>query len=216
MMKLIRLILPILLIIALILPLGCRMLLPEYRAITVKSQFCHYQVEYPQRRYVKHGPETHEEYAIPTTDLTFSAPEVRKVAKVMDLKTGKISKQSGWWVPSYIGIAVFDPTEYFGEPKTAKWYIEGTISNLSSWKNFKVLENTQAMVSGINVLYLSYFIDPLMPIPKEDGENLSYRCEIYFEHNGFIWCIDGGCDQDIMMQFQADFDHVVNSFKILE
>ena len=86
----------------------------------------------------------------------------------------------------------------------------------AKWANFELLERAPLTVAGIEGEMVAYLVDKLMPIPREDGQRLAYCRVVFFEHDGLIWEIEAECHQEIMDEVRADFEHIVETFTILE
>jgi hypothetical protein len=63
---------------------------------------------------------------------------------------------------------------------------------------------------------IEYLTDKLMPIPVEDGKNLEYSREVYFDYNGMVWSINATSNEDIRDQVIAEFNHIIETFRILD
>jgi hypothetical protein len=118
--------------------------------------------------------------------------------------------------PAGITIDVYNPIKYESAPQTAQERIEKTIIGNQSWENFELLERSSVMVSEIEGERITYLVDRLMPLPVEDGRNLDYIRAVYFDHNDLIWVIEAICDEEISEITKFEFDHIVQTFKILE
>ena len=57
--------------------------------------------------------------------------------------------------------------------------------------------------------------DWFLPRPKDEGAKLKYIKEVYFDYTGLIWNIEGEAEMEMVDQLKADFDHILESFKIL-
>jgi len=186
-----------------------------YKQITVKSELCHYFFEY-SGYYEADGPHTDLDLIIPYTDLSLVKPEISGKAEVIDFASGEIKSVIGHYSPGSISVHVYDASEYESAPKTSRERLERTITGKASWANFKLLERSPLTVSGVEGEMIEYLVDKLMPIPVEDSKNLEYFRVVYFDYNGLIWVIEAKCDQEIREQVRADFDHIIQTFIILE
>ena len=105
---------------------------------------------------------------------------------------------------------------YYGESYSAADEIESVLEDEAKWANFQLLERSPITVSGVEGELVVYLVDKLMPIPVEDGKNLEYVRAVYFDYNDLTWEIVAKCNQEIMEQVIADFEHIVETFKILD
>jgi uncharacterized protein YjbK len=55
----------------------------------------------------------------------------------------------------------------------------------------------------------------MRPVPGEEIPLKHYRW-VYFDYSGFIWQIEIEYEGEIAEQAKADFEHVIQTFKILE
>jgi hypothetical protein len=155
------------------------------------------------------------DFNVPYTHLLLEGPVTMQEAEVFDPNTGEIKTVSGKRGTSSISIFVSNYKKHFGESYSATDKIENVLAGKAKWANFKLLSRTPFTVSGIQGELIEYLVDRLMPIPVEDGKNLDYFCAVYFDYNGLTWEIEAQCIQEIREQVKADFDFIIQSFKII-
>ncbi len=136
--------------------------------------------------------------------------------EVFNPDTGKIETVVGKRGTSSISISILNRKIYYGESYSAADRIEKVLEGLPIWENFKLLEHSPVTVSGMEGEIIVYLVDKLMPIPVEDGKNLEYVRAVYFDYDDLTWEITAKCNQEIKDQVKADFDHIIETFQILE
>jgi hypothetical protein len=202
-------------IMLLLLVIGCNGSPGVYKTVVVKSELCYYSFEY-SGNYEKDGPRTELDRTIPYTVLYLVAPAINETAEVLDRNSGKIETVVGKRSPAGFTFDVYNPVKYESAPQTSQERIERTIVGNQSWENFSLLERSSISVSGIKGEIITYLVDRLMPIPVENGKKLEYVRAVYFDYDGLLWVIEVKCKEEISQQVKADFDHIIQSFKILE
>jgi hypothetical protein len=185
----------------------------EYKKITIKNDLSSYSLEYPSH-YKKEVGEVLD-FDIPFTLLILNGPIITETAEVFDPDTGIITVV-GNTGSSIISISISNYKIYFGESYSATEKIEAVLKGEAEWENFQLLERSPITVSGVEGELIVYLVDRLMPIPVEDGENLEYVRAVYFDYNDLTWEIEMQCNQDIQEEVTAYFNHVIETFEILE
>ncbi len=185
----------------------------RYENIVVENELCSYSLEYPSRYGKEYSDDL--EFDVPYTNLLLLGPVGIEEAEVFDPHIGEIQTASGKRVTSSIRIYVANAKIYFGESYSAKVKMEDVLASAARWANYQLLEHSSLTVSGVKGELVEYLVDRLMPIPREDGENLDYHCAVYFDYNDLLWVIEAKCIQEMREQVKADFDYIVNSFKII-
>jgi hypothetical protein len=197
---------------------SCHCSLSDFKSVTIEktieNKLCHYSLEYPAC-YDKDIRDNFD-FKVPYTALTLVAPTISEVIEVPDPVSGEIKTVVGHQSPAAIYIVVSDSKKYWGESYSATDELEELLEDESKWENYQLLERAPLTVSGIEGEMVAYLVDKLMPIPREDGQRLEYHRAVYFEYNGLIWVIEAKCNQEIMDQVMADFEHVVETFTILD
>jgi len=194
--------------------LGCNSSSDGYKQITVNNELGHYSFEYPS--HYKRNFVDNFDFKVPYATLVLEGPVKSEEAEVFDPNTGEIKTVVGKRGTSVIYIGVSNYKVYFGESYSATDKIEGVLEDMAKWANFKLLERSPLTVSGVEGEMIVYLVDKLMPIPVEDGKNLLYVRAVYFDYQNLTWEIEAKCNQDIQEQVKADFDHIIQTFKILE
>jgi hypothetical protein len=188
--------------------------LQGYKTVLVESPLASYSLEYPAY-YRQDGPRTDKNDVIPGTSLTLEAPKRKKQALVPDPPGDGIKTVTGTRSWGVIHLNVFDPSSYFDYPIKSNDYLETALKGEARWKNFKLLERSPVRVSNVTGEIIVYQVDKLLPIPVENGLQLEYNRAIYFDYNNLIWILEAKADQDMADNITADFNHVIQTFKIL-
>lgn len=193
---------------------GCESTHNKARNITIENELCTYSFSYPSR----YKLEQHDNFGfnVPYSYLILEGPIEIKEAEVFDPASGEIKTVLGRRGTSVISVNVADSKSHFGELYSAVNKIDNVLEAEARWANFQLLKRVPRSVSGVTGEMVVYLVDKLMPIPVEDGENLEYVRALYFDYDGLLWEIRAKCDQNIKEQVEADFEHIAQSFKILE
>jgi hypothetical protein len=118
-------------------------------------------------------------------------------------------------MPAYIEIYICDPSKYFSAPQNAKDRLENDLLHESKWKNFELFERHPVTVSGVEGELIYYQVDWFLPVPKGEGPGLQYVRAVYFDYGGLTWWIQAKCEKEMIDQVKTDFEHILQTFKIL-
>jgi len=209
--------------ILLVIPIGCLLTLPAtliacshewYSRIEIENELGSYSFEYPKnyRQEIRDNLEYNPPYAY----LILVGPTMVEKAEVMDPGTGRIKTVTGKRVASSITVTISKYKNYFGETYSAVDRIESLLEDEAKWEHFKLIERSPLTISGSQGELVVYLVDKLMPIPREDGKNLEYVRAVFFDYNKLTWEIEAKCNEDIQERVKADFDHIIDTFKILK
>jgi len=113
------------------------------------------------------------------------------------------------YVPASISLGAADASKYPDRSATAR--IEESLRDWGTWPNFKLLERSTATVAGIQAELIAYEVDGWFA-----GAAIEYRVKVSFDHSGLHWDIDASADIDMADVVRADFNHVIETFEILE
>jgi hypothetical protein len=193
---------------------GCSCSHDVYKKITIENELGSYSLEYPSH-YEKNIWDNLE-FKIPYTYLLFEGTVRKETAEVFDPGTGEIKTVVGERGTSEIGVTISNYKVYFGQSYSAADEIEEVLKDMAKWENFQLLERSPITVSGVEGELIVYLVDKLMPVPVEDGKNLWYIRVAYFDYNDLTWEIEMKCNQDIQEEVMAYFNHIIETFKILE
>ena len=193
---------------------GCNSSDSDFKSVTVENELCHYSLEYPSD-YDKEIWDNFD-FDVPYTELILNAPTIREVTEVFAPSSGEITTVVGHTSPGVIYVFVSDSKQYWGEWYSATDELEERLEDAAKWENYELLERAPLTVDGIEGEMVAYLMDKLMPIPREDGQRLEYHLAVFFEYDGLIWEIEAECHQEIMDEVKADFDHIIETFTILD
>jgi hypothetical protein len=186
----------------------------DYNQITIKNELGAYSFEYSS----KYSKEVADdlEFDIPFTHLILDGPVKNETTEIIDPESGEIKTVTGRRGTSSIEVGISNYKVHYGESYDAAFRISKELEGAKKWDNFKLINRYSVLVSGIEGEIIEYLIDKLMPIPVEDGNNLWYCLEVFFDYNGLVWSIKARGNQEIREELKADFDHIVETFKILD
>jgi hypothetical protein len=185
-----------------------------FKQIKIENELGSYSLEY--RSLYKREIRDNLKFNPPYAHLILEGPIKAEEAEVFDPNTGKIRTVAGKRVTSSITVTISNYKSYFGEAYSAADKIENVLEDEAEWANYKLLERSPLTVSGVQGEMIVYLVDKLMPIPREDGKNLEYVRAVFFDYNNLTWEIEAKCNQEIQDQVKADFDHIIQTFVILE
>lgn len=195
---------------------------PEgYISLTVDNELAHYFIEYPAY-YDRAGPRLDMDWLAPFTSVELLAPKKHRDIIIPDPPKNKVKTVSAEYVPASILVYIFDPSkndyfsyshasgEYILHSYTSKTFAENVLSGEAKWEHFKLMERSPVMVSGIEGEMIVYETDWSL-----FGTKLQYVRMVLFDYDGLIWRITGKAEMELVDQMKADFDHVLETFKIL-
>lgn len=192
---------------------GCNLSDSGFKSVTIENELCHYSLEYPA--YYDKDIWDNLEFKVPYTHLSLIAPEISEAAEIPDPSSGEMKAVVGHYSPAFIHVIVSDSKEYWGESYSATDDLEEVLKDMAKWENFELLERAPMTVAGIEGEMVAYLVDSLIAW-FTGSAGLEYNCAVYFDYNGLIWEIAAGCNQEIMEQVRADFEHIVETFTILD
>ncbi len=193
---------------------GCDGSNSEFKEVTIKNELGHYSFEYPSHYNKKVWDNL--EFKVPYTHLILEGPVITEEVEIFDPETGDIERVTGERGTSSISVYISNFKIYYGESYSSVDYIERLLEGEAEWENFQLLERSPITVSGVEGELIVYLVDKLMPIPVEDGKNLEYVRAVYFDYNDLTWEIIAKCNEDIQGEVTTHFNHIIETFKILE
>jgi hypothetical protein len=116
------------------------------------------------------------------------------------------------YVPAFIEVSV---TIGYGEG-TASARTDEEIEAGKKWPSFKFLERTKVNVAGFSAEQVVYTLDMLFHVSSDSGEERPtkvYRY-VYFKDGTSLWCIES--ESELADRVKADFEHILQTFKILK
>lgn len=127
-------------------------------------------------------------------------------------KSGVATREVGY-VPASIGITVY----LYPAPEPASTYIDEVIEGGKKWPSFELLERSLVSVAGFSAEQVVY-IDTLLPFPSGSGEDqpLQITRAVYFNDGNSLWIIESKSEVGMADQVKADYEHILQTFKILK
>lgn len=169
---------------------GCRS--GPYETFTLKKGVGHYTFEYPSG-YTIDIVEVRDDLAYSNIDLS--------------------STKYGWFVS--MGVLVATDT---GEPPTPSELLERDISRVRGDPDFQLLERSTVVIAGMEAEQATYSYQQIQrPVPDKPTTYVPVvQRHIYFSQAGRLWFLSAQVPQAVSDVGMVDFEHVVQTFKILE
>jgi len=179
-----------------------------YKLLTEDKGIAHFSFEYPA--------DLNEETIRSSMDDYICVFIIRRVVK------------DGWWDKDLYVLAEKIPIQRFeAEIHDAVTMIEKYISDVKdSFEVFQVLEKSSVNIGGVSGEQVVYTFDafsrrmPLLDAPLEGepaGPSLVWIGRlICFDHNGLVWFIKMESTEETDEQTKLDFEHFIETFRILE
>lgn len=188
---------------ALLLLGACSVSDDSYKTMNVKTKIASFSFEY--RAYYRdvEGPEVFDGDSV-YVNIMASKKEMSFPNPEPGGKPGTVLLE---YVPAYIGVAAYNQE---GSGPSAAERIERVLSTEAKWPDFKLLERSAVTVDGIQGELIAYQTNEII------GPPVVYMANVYFDYGEFTWSFDAGADLDLAETVRADFDHVLQTFKILE
>lgn len=100
--------------------------------------------------------------------------------------------------------------------RDAESEMTNNLKKYSTSMGFQLLEQSDITVSGVPAKLIAYKERNILPIDRGLTEPpFEVLREVYFDYNGLIWRIDIRSDSTTAEEDKADFEHVLQTFKIL-
>jgi hypothetical protein len=183
-----------------------------YKKFEMRAIICHYSLEYPShyrvtKKFPGNNADNYSSFALRGTPLKTSIA-------IPDASFGT-SKIGEVVIYTSIEIFVYDARDRSG---TAEIDFENLLRSWSRWSHFELLERSSITVSGIPAQKFSCFMNRILPSPGYgQGEPpLDFISVIYFDYGGLIWYLSVKSDRSVSGSAADDFEHIVQTFKILE
>lgn len=136
---------------------------------------------------------------------------VRFLGTKMDVQEGKIIQLK----QARISVDIFEQGETV---PSAESILAETIESNGKYPDFREIKRYTTKISGIEATVLHF---------SNSGEGsdaygvISYYFDIvdwsiYFEHNGHVWWIEFSYPVEMSAEANADFEHILKTFKILD
>jgi hypothetical protein len=99
----------------------------------------------------------------------------------------------------------------------AKSNVERAENNASSWANYKLYDKYETTIDGIPAYRLDYQNQNIIPaIAGTGGPAIEVYRELYFDAKGLVWMIQMSSDSSTAEADKADFEHIIQTFKVLD
>ncbi len=179
-----------------------------YKTMTVNNYIAEFSFEYRAFYRRVEGP-TIVDYGPHRFTYVFVEPpsKRRPVTNIMPGSKGEVVQMS--YGLAVIEVNAGDASKNPDLPAHVR--VEGALRSWSRWSQFKLLERATTTVEGVPAEYIVYEIDPPFP-----GWPLEYHAEAYFDREGLQWWVKASTDVELAEAVRADFDHVLQTLKILE
>lgn len=181
----------------------------EYRAITIEKGIALFSFEYSGYYSHKDGLAVYFDPDWTSVKLLAPMKQISAIAPNPDLKGRTVSMS---YTPAYMDVFVYDASDRGG---TAIGDLESRLENEYLGV---ALDRSQIMVSGVLAECVAYSVGSLIPLsPASEGDMPEkYGWVVYFDHAGLIWRIEAESEVAMADQVQADFEHILQTFKILD
>jgi hypothetical protein len=184
----------------------------EYRTIIIEKGIALFSFEYSARYSRIDGPAFYDDEIHQFTGVTVLAPmkQISVVAPNPDLKGQTVSMS---YTPAFIDVFVYDASD---RGATAISEFEEHLSHIE--EDGTILDRSQVTVSGVLAEYVAYTSNTLIPLfaVSEGGIPAKYCWTVYFDHAGLIWNIEAESEVAMANQVKGDFEHVLQTFQIIE
>ena len=179
----------------------------EYKTLTVRNYIANFSFEYRAYYNDLDGPGIEDSASNRFTYVDILAPKTYET--MGNPEPGGDGTVDMTYVPAYIEISAADAQKYPTRPAAVR--INDSISNWGKWPHFQLLEHSNVTVSGVQAELIAYQVDGFFV-----GPDLEYCTKLSFDYNGLQWDIESEAGINMSAMIRADFDHVVETFKILE
>jgi hypothetical protein len=180
----------------------------DWKTLTVTNYIAGFSCEYRAYYDSLDGPQIVDSTAHRFTYVYILAP--KKHMQIADPEPGGGGDTVQMkYVPASLHMRVADGSRYPDSPAVAR--IEESLKDWGAWPNFELLEQSAVTVAGIEAELIAYQVDGFFA-----GPALEYRVRVSFDHEGLHWDIDASADIDMAEMVRQDFNHVIETFEILE
>ena len=116
---------------------------------------------------------------------------------------------------TYINVIVDKPDELITDAKTG---IERAERNASSWADYKLLDKYELTIDGVKAYRIDYQMRNIVPAIAgvSNIPFIEVTREVNFDANGFVWMIQMRSDSSTAEDDKVDFEHIIQTFRILE
>ncbi len=172
----------------------------EYKILTEKNNLCSFSFEYSDY-YELAGPRYVFDFDPPFVYLTLLAPKVTTDTIGGQTLTSAVVE----YVPASIQITVTKAMDSVNTAADAEEEIDELLKDAREWASFRLVDRYRLFVAGAQGDLIEYYV------------RAEHKSGVYFDHAGLIWSIElRSKDDRNYAQSAADFDHIVQTFKILD
>jgi hypothetical protein len=114
---------------------------------------------------------------------------------------------------TYIHVVVGKPDELTPDAKSA---IERAERNAASWADYKLLNKCEITVDGVQAYRIDYQNRNIVPAIAGGEPRIEVIREVRFDAKGYVWMIQIRSDSSTAEADKADFEHILQTFKILD
>jgi hypothetical protein len=180
-----------------------------YQTFTAKNSLGQFYLEYPSVYREKDGPTLNlkDEYFT----VSFLYPDKAYKMVNPDPNTQDTKTVTVYHEPALIHIFISN------RGSSAKTLFEDGLTRASRWANFNLLERSTISISSIPAEYAHFVSSSLLPMRPAPGEEipLKHYWQAYFNYNDLVWRVELESEGEMAEQAKADFEHVIQTFKIL-
>ena len=187
----------LLLLVALSIQSGCDS--SGYKTFTLEEGIGHFTFEYPARYEVELVEERSD---LGYTSVTLSGPGP-------NLKKGGMDY-------TFFDVFVDETNDYSPDAGVA---LQHTLALVSEWPDYQFLEQSTVSVAGVEGQQVVYFYDRGVREYPEDPEPEplpTIMRDVYFDHSGLIWLLAIRSNQAVAEDANVIFEHILETFKILD
>ncbi|MFC1953473.1 hypothetical protein ACFLWR_05020 [Chloroflexota bacterium] len=188
-----------------------------YKTITVITDYYGFSLEYPTFYEKKRPRNIYPEWTIPNTLVSFRAPKANH--EVMVVSGDRFKTVTSEYIPAHIAVQLYDPTANSSiKARPASEILNDRLEGQARWENYKLIERSPIIVSGVEGEYVEWEVDWVTLFANKSNEpRLEYKWQVLFDHKGMRWEISAlSSGSDLKDRIEADFHHVVKTFKILD
>ena len=114
---------------------------------------------------------------------------------------------------TYINVLADKPDELIPDAKSAT---ERAERNASSWADYELLNKSETTIDGVQAYRLDYQNRNIVPAIAGDAPRIQVIRQVRFEAKGYVWMIKIDSDSSTAEADEADFEHVLQTFQILD
>jgi len=213
MMKLFKLITPVFIVVFITLSsIGCTSSRNGYQTLTVKNSLVSYSFEY-STYYKRYGPSVNTKYVSPYVYLDLTAPKKPMKLTIPSSNGQGLKTVSSSYVPAAIELNVYVANN--NSALCAKDALDVWVSDILKGKYPDSLTQSPILISGIEGDIITYTHDWGMLL-SSDTPKLKYFRVAVFDYGGYIWDFTAWSEEEMIEQVKTDFDHILETFKIIE